>query len=122
MLVVSLRVQRHALGAVLALGRLELVEDLPVGCQLLPKKALGVRDMVKLFAELVYIIAQVRVVVVGGLLFRVMCQLADRVELLLGLAVAFRHSTNRSEHAARDTSAGGDEAAYGSDPERIMEG
>ena len=118
----SLRVERHTLRAVLTLGSLELVEDMPVGCQLLPEKALGLGDMVEFLAELVYIVAQVRAVVVGGLFFRVVGQFADRVEFLLGLAVAFRHCANRAEHTTGHTTAGGDEAAYSGDPERIVEG
>ena len=45
----SLGVECHTLGAVLTLGGLELVEDMPVSRQLLPEKALRLSDVVKLF-------------------------------------------------------------------------
>ena len=118
----SLGVKRHTLRAVLTLGGLELVEDMPVGRQLLPEKALGLGDMVEFLAELVYVVAQIRAVAVGGLFFSVVGQFADRVELLRGLAVASRHCADRTEHTASHATAGSDEAAYSGDPERIMEG
>ena len=68
----SLGVKRHTLRAVLTLGGLELVEDLPVRRQFLPEQLLCLGDVVEFLAELVYIVAQVRAVVVRGLLFRVM--------------------------------------------------
>ena len=68
----SLRIQRHALGAVLMLGGLELVENLPMGRQFLPEQKLSTRDPVELLTEQINIITQVRVMVISGLLFRVM--------------------------------------------------
>ena len=56
MLVMGLGVKSHAFGAVLMLGGLELVENLPVRRQFLPEKALGLGDMVEFLAELVYIV------------------------------------------------------------------
>lgn len=71
-LVVSLGVQRHALRAVLTLGGLELVENLPVGRQLLPEQPLSTRDPVELLAEQINIITQVCVVIIRRLLFSIM--------------------------------------------------
>lgn len=71
-LIVSLRVERHTLRAVLALGGLELVEYLPVGRQLLPEQKLSTRDPVELLAEQINIITQVCVVIIRRLLFSIM--------------------------------------------------
>ena len=54
------------------LSGLELVENLPVGRQLLPEQLLSACNPVELLAEHVDIITQVRVMVISGLLFRVM--------------------------------------------------
>ena len=118
----GLGVERHAFGAVLTLGGLELVENLPMRRQFLPEQLLGLGDVVEFLAELVYIVAQVRAVVVSGLLFSVVGQFADRVEFFLSLAVAFRYCANRTEHTTGHATTGSYKAAYGGDPQRIMEG
>ena len=92
-----------------------------MGRQLLAEKALSTRDAVELLIELVYIVAKVRTVIIRGLFLRVMGQFADRVEFLRGLAMAPRHCADSAEHTASHTAAGSDEAAYGGDPQRIVE-
>ena len=83
-LIVSVRVERHALGAILLLCSLKLREDFTVSTNLLTLQLLGVRnvgeklaDIVQLPAESVDIIAKIRRVIIMSLIFHRLNDSAD---------------------------------------------
>ena len=84
MLIVSVRVERHALGAILLLRGLQLREDLAVSADLLTLELLSVShigekltDPIELPAESIDIIAKIRRVIIVGLIFHGLDDSAD---------------------------------------------
>lgn len=84
MLIMGMRVECNPLGAVLLLSCLQLREDFTVGADLLALQLLGVgdvgekfADVVQLAAESVDIVTQIRRVIIMGLIFDGLDDVAD---------------------------------------------